>query len=306
MLYLPRFPPDASPKAISESASYLQVCLAFHSQPQLVPALFSGLRFGPPQGFTPASAWPRLDHLASGLPRATGALFGLGFPPAPGLQSPRLATHGNSQAHSTKGTPQRVSPPRPLAGPRFQVLFHSPPGVLFTFPSRYSALSVATECSALEGGPPGFPRDSSCPVVLRLRRHAGAHGFAYGALTHSGRPSQAVPLAAAPARVSPAPALQPRRAEALRFGLLRVRSPLLAESRLISLPAGTQMVHSPAYGPPRPMCSAAGRTPSGVPVTRFGRPRIPASLQLPAAYRSLPRPSSPGGSKASSCGPSIA
>ena len=107
MLYLPRFPHDASPKAISESASYLQVCLAFHSQPQLVPALFSGLRFGPPQGFTPASAWPRLDHLASGLPRATRALFGLGFPPAPGLPSPRLATHGNSQAHSTKGTPPR-------------------------------------------------------------------------------------------------------------------------------------------------------------------------------------------------------
>src|SRR2546426_10876798 len=26
---------------------------------------------------------------------------------------------------------------RPLVGTRFQVLFHSPPGVLFTFPSRY-------------------------------------------------------------------------------------------------------------------------------------------------------------------------
>ena len=26
---------------------------------------------------------------------------------------------------------------RPLAGPWFQVLFHSPPGVLFTFPSQY-------------------------------------------------------------------------------------------------------------------------------------------------------------------------
>ncbi len=27
---------------------------------------------------------------------------------------------------------------RLLVGARFQVLFHSPPGVLFTFPSRYS------------------------------------------------------------------------------------------------------------------------------------------------------------------------
>ena len=75
------------------------------------------------------------------------------------------------------------------------MLFHSPPGVLFTFPSRYSALSVATECSALEGGPPSFPRDSSCPAVLRLRRHGPGHRFAYGALTRSGRPSQTVPLA---------------------------------------------------------------------------------------------------------------
>ncbi len=32
---------------------------------------------------------------------------------------------------------------RLLVDIRFQVLFHSPPGVLFTFPSRYYALSVA-------------------------------------------------------------------------------------------------------------------------------------------------------------------
>ena len=33
------------------------------------------------------------------------ALFRLGFPTAPGLLSLNLATYGNSQAHSTKGTP---------------------------------------------------------------------------------------------------------------------------------------------------------------------------------------------------------
>lgn len=33
------------------------------------------------------------------------ALFRLGFPTAPGLQSLNLATYSNSQAHSTKGTP---------------------------------------------------------------------------------------------------------------------------------------------------------------------------------------------------------
>ena len=54
---------------------------------------------------------------------------------------------------------------------RFQVLFHSPPGVLFTFPSRYYALSVAAEYVALEGGPPCFRQDFSCPVVLKTYTH---------------------------------------------------------------------------------------------------------------------------------------
>ena len=39
----------------------------------------------------------------------------------------------------------------------FQVLFHSPPGVLFTFPSQYSALSVTKEYLALRGWSPLIP-----------------------------------------------------------------------------------------------------------------------------------------------------
>ncbi len=50
----------------------------------------------------------------------------------------------------------------------FQVLFHSPPGVLFTFPSQYFALSVTKEYLALGGGPPDFPQGFSCLVVLRI------------------------------------------------------------------------------------------------------------------------------------------
>src|SRR4028119_925006 len=63
------------------------------------------------------------------------ALFGLAFATASphGLTSPRNA---NSQAHSSKGTqsrPPQVTTTLPrLVGTRFQVLFHSPPGVLFT------------------------------------------------------------------------------------------------------------------------------------------------------------------------------
>ena len=67
------------------------------------------------------------------------ALFGLAFATASphGLTSPRTT---NSQAHSSKGTlspcPKTWGLQR-LVGTRFQALFHSPPGVLFTFPSRY-------------------------------------------------------------------------------------------------------------------------------------------------------------------------
>ena len=53
-----------------------------------------------------------------------------------------------------------------LVNTGFQVLFHSPPGVLFTFPSQYYALSVTEEYLALRGGPRSFPQDSSCLVVL--------------------------------------------------------------------------------------------------------------------------------------------
>jgi hypothetical protein len=72
---------------------------------------------------------------------------------------------------------------------RFQILFHSPSGVLFTFPSRYYSLSVAVSYLALEGGPPRFKQDFSCPVLLRnkLRRLIVLN---YGAFTLFGWPSQ--------------------------------------------------------------------------------------------------------------------
>ena len=55
-----------------------------------------------------------------------------------------------------------------LVNAGFQVLFHSPPGVLFTVPSRYYTLSVTWSYLALGDGPPIFRQDSSCPDVLRI------------------------------------------------------------------------------------------------------------------------------------------
>ena len=112
--------------------------MAFHPYPQLIPSVFNLSGFGPPRGLTRASTWPWVDHSASGLEHATTiALFGLAFATATphGLTSPRTT---NSQAHSSKGTPSPLlGRLRRIVGKRFQVLFHSPPGVLFTFPSRY-------------------------------------------------------------------------------------------------------------------------------------------------------------------------
>ena len=65
------------------------------------------------------------------------ALLRLGFPSAPYLKYltllhtvTRWLVLQKARHHPHKGL-------WPVVGTRFQVLFHSPPGVLFTFPSRY-------------------------------------------------------------------------------------------------------------------------------------------------------------------------
>src|SRR5262244_1366735 len=71
------------------------------------------------------------------------AHFGRDFATATCLRHFTSLQTSNSPDHYAKGTPSAACRPksalslRPLVGTRFQVLFHSPPGVLFTFPSRY-------------------------------------------------------------------------------------------------------------------------------------------------------------------------
>ena len=99
-------------------------------------------RFGPPRRVTATSPWPRIDHLASGLPHATQSPYSDSLSLRLRAIQLNLAAYSNSPAHSAKGTPSpclhlRDIGLRLLVGIRFQVLFHSPLGVLFTFPSRY-------------------------------------------------------------------------------------------------------------------------------------------------------------------------
>ena len=90
---------------------------------------------------------------------------------------------------------------------------------------------------------------------------------------------------------------------AARFRLFPVRSPLLRKSRFLSIPGVTEMFQfSPLAS--RELCIHS-RDDAVLPhrVAPFGNPRIKACVQLPGAYRSLPRPSSPIGAKASAIRP---
>ena len=85
---------------------------------------------------TAPSSWPWIDHLVSGLHPATESPYSdsvsLRLP-----YSVKLATECKSLTHYTKGTRSPLARLPLFVCMRFQDLFHSPPGVLFAFPSRY-------------------------------------------------------------------------------------------------------------------------------------------------------------------------
>ena len=159
---------------------------------------------------------------------------------------------------------------RLLVGTRFQVLFHSPPGVLFTFPSRYWSTIGHRRVFRLGGWSPllptGFHVSGSTRVPVCSPR-----GFAYGALTLCRRPSQAVPLHNG-FMTARRPAPQPRRRLRNRRFDLGPRS--LATTRGISFDfssSGYLDVSVPRVASGAPMCSARGGgvwPPPGSPIRR--------------------------------------
>ena len=124
--------------------------------------------FGPPQRFTIASTCSWLGHSVSGLRRHTfhplQIRFRFGFVSVT-LNPHNIVTRRPILQKVRDHTPMVLSL---LVSSRFQVLFHSPPGVLFTFPSRYYSLSVTWSYLAFGDGPPFFRQDFSCPDVLRI------------------------------------------------------------------------------------------------------------------------------------------
>ena len=244
--------------------------MAFHPYPQVIPQVFNPGGFGPPHGLTRASPCPWVDHPASGLGRATiFALFGLAFAPAPphGLTSPHAA---NSQAHSSKGTPSHPQEGAPTAC-RHTVsgtlslpsrgTFHLSLTVLVRYrsPGSIQAYQVvladsheisrapcysgtrhtrAAEVSptGVSPSPPALPRTFDYP-----HGHARRHGSTSTDTPHN-----------------PAPATPAEYHHGNGLATIRFRSPLLTESLLFSLPAGTEMFHFPAFPPTALSLSGGG------------------------------------------------
>ena len=162
-------------------------------------------------------------------PSDSCALFGLGFPALP--LSVKLATESKSLTHYTKGTP---SPHKeaPTACTHAVSGSISLPALGFfsPFPHGTGSLSVDHEYLALEDGPPVFRQGFTCPALL-------------------------VPASVSPSRFRirgyhPLWPTFPGRSPntmASCWWLLRVRSPLLTESRLISVPPGTEMFQFPGF-----------------------------------------------------------
>ena len=172
------------------------------------------------------------------------ALFGLAFASA----SPNrlnLATKSNSLTHYAKGTRsdgiRKFTVLPPLVGKRFQVLFHSPPGVLFTFPSRYWCTIGRQVVFSLGRWSSQIPTGFHAPRGTR-----GLPGALSGFRLRASHPLWgSFPAPSAIRKTSRIGAPQPPKPVGSRFGLLRFRSPLLTESLLISFPPGTEMFQFP-------------------------------------------------------------
>ena len=155
-------------------------------------------------GSTPSDYSPYSDSISLRLP-----------------YSVNLATECKSLTHYTKGTPSPCGSDF-LYACGFRIYFTPLPGFFSPFLHSTCSLSVDYEYLALEDGPPIFRQDYTCPALLVVRsvppirfRVRGYHplwpAFPYRSTSQS----------------------------TITHRLLRFRSPLLSESRLISFPVAT-------------------------------------------------------------------
>ena len=193
---------------------------------------------------------------------------------------------GDNAFSCTGLSPSTATPSRGL--PLTTLFSHSPPGVLFTFPSRYLSAIGHQGVFRLSGW--------SRQIHTEFQGFRVTWGdvsepstYVYGGITlyagifQSTSTSSMVSYSVSPRqqRLDGPTTLRQQRLPAItltEFGLFRFRSPLLSESLLFSLPVGTEMFHFPTF-PPNPLCvqgQVTGHDSSWV--SPFGNPRITARL----------------------------
>ena len=149
---------------------------------------------------------------------------------------------------------------------RFQDLFHSPSGVLFAFPSRYWFTIGRLRVFSLGGWSPhlqtGF--HVSRPTC---RKPSSTTDFSRTGLS----PTTAGPFQS-----------RSTKSIAKTCWLVPFRSPLLWESRLISVPPATEMFQFTGFALPC-LCIQPGVTLAGR-VSPFGHLRINARLPAPRSF----------------------
>ena len=183
----------------------------------MIPIYCNRCGFSPPVGVTQPSTCSWLDHSVSGLMQRTERPIQTRFRYAYTYRL-KLARYTKSLTHYTKGTPSGLRPPTVCRQPVSGSISLPLSGCFSPFPHGTCSLSVMHEYLGLEGGPPNFKQDFTCPALLEsATRYRSVRGF------HPLWPD------------FPAGSGLTRRSA----GLIRFRSPLLAESRLISFPPGT-------------------------------------------------------------------
>jgi hypothetical protein len=140
-------------------------------------------------GVTPPSTCSWLDHPVSGLKQRTERPVQTRFRYASTYRL-KLARYFKSLTHYTKGTPSPRNPlqdepwaPTVCKHPVSGTVSLPSSGCFSPFPHGTGSLSVAEEYLGLEGGPPIFRQDCTCPALLK----SGPRLHSYGAVTRHAR-----------------------------------------------------------------------------------------------------------------------
>ena len=225
--------------------------MAFHPYPQVIQCFFNNNRFGPPREVNHASPCSWIDHLVSGLLQRTNSPYSDSLSLRLRLNTLTKPVTSNSQVHSSIGTRLALLTHGPFTVCRhavscsislpFRGSFHLSLTVLvrYRFPQNIWPWRMV---------PPASDRVSRAPPYSRTTpqdRLISSTGLSPSMVRLSSRLLLTIDFVTRVQRFgSETAVVQPRSCNARmlahkRFRLFPVRSPLLGESRLMSVPPAT-------------------------------------------------------------------